>query len=435
MENLDDNAKNIDSKLDELLNKSTNELRPNIISVDDNKTPKKKPKNKEDEIIMPKIYIKTIGEEDFTDFGKNDPFSELFLSLLGKPLMKPENISKEKIPLVEPFKIDETIDYEEIDVNKTLNDLIKLGESYSIETKNKYAFDFEKLHNIVPCLKLLQETIGMETIKKNIINQIVYFLLNLEIKHGMMNTAIYGPPGIGKTLVGRIIGEIYNKLGLIANSDPKKDVKLKTYKASMLIGEYLGHTRKRTKDAINECLKSGSVMFLDEAYALSSGSKNDKNDSYAFEAIDEINIALSENPNFILIIAGYEDDLEKRFFAINKGLDRRFPFRYKIDKYDHVELSKIFLKKIKDDDWKFEEQNDRLVDFFKTNIKAFPAYGGSVDELFFNVKINHGLRIFGKKPDKRKLLTMDDVNEGFQHYKKVKNIKEDENMHIFSMYS
>jgi SpoVK/Ycf46/Vps4 family AAA+-type ATPase len=302
--------------------------------------------------------------------------------------------------------------------------------------KTKYAFDFEKLHRIIPSLENLFQTIGMESIKKNIINQIIYFLLGLESKHGMMNTVIYGPPGIGKTLVGHIIGEIYNKLGLVANSDSNKIVKLKTYKASMLIGEYLGHTRKRTKDAINECLKTGSVMFLDEAYALSSGgSKSDKGDSYAYESIDELNIALSENPNFILIIAGYEDDLEKRFFAINKGLDRRFPFRYKIDKYDYVELSKIFLKKIKDDDWKFEESSDKLAEFFKKNIKSFPAFGGSVDELFFNVKINHGLRIFGKKPEKRKHITMEDVSEGFQLYKKVKNIKEDDERSIYNMYT
>ena len=398
----------------------------------------------------PKIYIKRLSNDEITDLensldNKNSKnvdsiINNIFSSFFNKTSKKKED-AVVKLP-ENLFKIDETTEYEEIDINKTsngsnilLNDLITLGKSYTEELKNKYAFDFEKLYNIVPYLEELNETIGMESIKKNIVSQVIYFLLNLENKHGMMNTAIYGNPGVGKTLVGSIIGNIYNKLGLVPNSNPSKNAKLKVYKASMLIGEYLGHTRKKTRDAINECINSGSIMFLDEAYSLSSGNKGDKGDSYGYESIDELCIALSENPNFILIIAGYEEELEKRFFALNKGLNRRFPFRYKIDKYDHLELCKIFLKKIKDDAWKYDESInlDNLNSFFKTNIKAFPAYGGSIDELFFNVKMCHGIRIFGKKPNVRKTIIMDDIEKGFQKYKKVKNIKEDDI--VFSMYS
>ena len=51
---------------------------------------------------------------------------------------------------------------------------------------------------------------------------------------------------------------------------------------------------------------------------------------------------------FVVIIAGYADDLEKSFFAHNKGLRRRFPFKFTIEKYNHDQLADIFIKKIND---------------------------------------------------------------------------------------
>jgi ATP-dependent Lon protease len=145
----------------------------------------------------------------------------------SKPKSKVETVKE----INNIYKIDESLEYDEINVNKTLLDLINLGKSYTPELKNKYAFDYEKLYHITPCLIQLYETIGMDSIKKNIINQIIYFVLGLENITHLMNTVIYGPPGVGKTLLGQIIGNIYNKLGLVPNSDPKNDVKLKIYKS------------------------------------------------------------------------------------------------------------------------------------------------------------------------------------------------------------
>ena len=55
---------------------------------------------------------------------------------------------------------------------------------------------------------------------------------------------------------------------------------------------------------------------------------------FSKEAIDMINQYLSEKKNeFMMIVAGYDDELDKCFFSYNPGLKRRFSSYYEIDKY------------------------------------------------------------------------------------------------------
>jgi gliding motility-associated protein GldM len=55
----------------------------------------------------------------------------------------------------------------------------------------------------------------------------------------------------------------------------------------------------------------------------------------------------------MVIIAGYENELEENFFSNNPGLNSRFIWRFTIDKYTTKELMDIFIKKMNDINWKF----------------------------------------------------------------------------------
>jgi len=334
---------------------------------------------------------------------------------------------------------------------KTLNDLIDLANKYN--STKEYSFNLEKLHNLVPSLMKLKNIIGMTTIKDSIVGQIIFFLNDFNNDNmDMMHTVIQGPPGVGKTLLGKIIGEIYYYMGMI-KSKPKNIVKkrsmtydelddeleeymntikgikrnrsysegekepfiFKIVKRSDLIGKYLGHTSIQTQKIIDET--EGGVLFIDEAYSLGS---EDGRDSFSKECIDTLNQNLTEKKNSLLcIIAGYKDALDKCFFAQNEGLRRRFPFVYTIEKYTADELCQIFKKMVNDMGWYADAVP---LKFFEDNYSLFTNMGGDIETLFFMTKIEHGKRVLFK-PDDKKKINIQDLENAFKIFKLNKDSK------------
>ena len=248
---------------------------------------------------------------------------------------------------------------------------------YEINGK-KYSINLETLNKLVNPLTKLKNTIGMDKVKSGIFDMILYYLQNFETKNNnMLHTIIEGPPGVGKTMVGRIIGEIYAALGIIPSN------KFKLVKRTDLIGEYVGHTAHKTQKAIDEA--NGGILFIDEAYSLGS---DEKKDTFSKECIDTINQNLSENKKkFICIIAGYPQELENCFFSYNLGLKRRFPFKYTIDGYTSTEMYNIFIKMINDIKWKLNNNvnYNEIMNICKENSKIIKKIGPN--NLTENLKI------------------------------------------------
>ena len=70
------------------------------------------------------------------------------------------------------------------------------------------------IHNIKSPLIELKNMIGMNKLKNNIVDQILYFIQNLHkgtliLISDFMHTVIYGPPGTGKTETAKIMGKIF----------------------------------------------------------------------------------------------------------------------------------------------------------------------------------------------------------------------------------
>lgn len=317
------------------------------------------------------------------------------------------------------FKIDLEAEYIEIEPIKTLDDLIKLGKSFNPETAIKYPFNLKKLNGLVPTMEKLKEVIGMNEIKTNVVNQILYFLSGIEPNDSMLHTVILGPPGVGKTMVAQIIGEIYFKLGIIKGDGKKFPFIIA--KRDDLIAGYLGQTAGKTQATINKA--KGGILFIDEVYQLGSNS-DEKRDIFSKECIDTINQNLTENKlNFICIIAGYPEQVQRCFFDVNEGLKRRFPFVYNIDKYTHTELAQILESMAKPKGWNIQNLND-VSDFIKENYDSFPNFGGDIETWFFNIRVAHSLRVFGLHPRNRKTINKEDLEIGFKLFKKDKKKEE-----------
>lgn len=317
-----------------------------------------------------------------------------------------------------------------VDIKRTIenvSDLLKLIEDFPLKDTIEYNIDMKSINNIKEPLENLNNMIGMEKLKNNIVNQIIYFIQKLHLtentKNGdFMHTVIYGPPGTGKTEIAKIIGKIFCGLGVL-----KKNKFKKATRADLIAG-YLGQTALKTKELVEECL--GGVLFIDEAYALGN---TEKRDSFAKECIDTLCEALSDNKeNLMVIIAGYEEELDKCFFSYNQGLNSRFPWRFKTDDYKALELKLIFEKKVVDIKWSFVE--NIKVCWFEKNMEYFKFYGRDMETLLSKIKIAHSKRVFCKDIKYKTKLNMEDIQKGFDMFidnKEVKNRKNKTNINEF----
>ena len=277
---------------------------------------------------------------------------------------------------------------------KKLQDLIDIGESNINHNLN---IDINILRKLIPCLKKLNNMIGLEDCKQNVITQLLYFLnTNISEEKEMLHTIIQGSPGCGKTEFGKILGNIYKNLGILSKGNTI------LVKRSDLIGNHLGETCIKTQKVLDNC--KGNIMFIDEAYSL--GSINNK-DSFSKECIDTITSFLTENKDdFILILAGYKDDIQQYILNNNQGLDRRFNWRYDLKEYNCNELKQIFLNKITSKGWNIDD-NQELDDFFKKNYNIFKNFGGDIDTLFYKAKMEYCRRVISISDHSTTLLIED----------------------------
>jgi hypothetical protein len=228
-----------------------------------------------------------------------------------------------------------------------------------------------------------------------------------------MHTVLYGPPGTGKTEVAKILGNIFCNLGVLKSNTFKKVTR------SDLVAGYLGQTAIKTREVIESAI--GGVLFIDEAYALGN---TEKRDSFSKECIDTLCEALSDHKHeLMVIIAGYEKELNDCFFSYNEGLSSRFTWRYKIESYDAVELRKIFEKIIKDNKWTFDERDSAKDEWFKTRQPYFKYFGRDIEVFFTKTKIAHGRRAFYLPEKDRRKLTIKDLDAGFELFSNTDEIK------------
>ena len=277
----------------------------------------------------------------------------------------------------------------------------------------KYNIDLKVLHKLVEPLTELNNMIGMETVKQDMVDHILFKIQKLDATHqDIMHTVIQGPPGVGKTEVAQIIGRIYIALGILKNNKFIKATR------STLIAGYLGQTAKLTQKVIDSA--QGGILFIDEVYSLGN---SEKRDSFAKECIDTLNENLiDKNSDFICIIAGYKKEIDSCFFAFNAGLERRFPIRFTIEPYKAEDIFLIFKKKVYAIGWSLDDSIN--VNFFIKNHTNFNFYGGDMEILFSRCKRAHSRRIFAAKDTEKKILNFTDLTRGFESFKAHKQIKE-----------
>ena len=191
--------------------------------------------------------------------------------------------------------------------------------------------DFDEL------MAQLDGLVGLENVKKdvkNLINLVKVRKLRQEnalpVAPMSLHMVFMGNPGTGKTTVARLISGLYAAIGVLSKGQ------LVEVDRSGLVAGYVGQTALKTQEAIKSAL--GGVLFIDEAYSLSSGGEND----FGREAIETILKAMEDHrDDLIVIVAGYTEPMNG-FLDSNPGLASRFNKYFSFEDYNGEQLLAIF---------------------------------------------------------------------------------------------
>lgn len=216
-------------------------------------------------------------------------------------------------------------------INVVLNGAQQVEEQ--MEFENNFSIDHTPLRKVQ---SEFDKLIGLEYIKS--IVEEIYALVKineLRAEHGLkcekqsLHMLFKGNPGTGKTTVARLLGEFFKNINVLENG------KLHEIERADLVGEYIGHTAMKTRDAIKRA--KGGVLFVDEAYSLARGGSKD----FGREAIDTLVKHMEDSQHeFILILAGYSTEMNY-FLKLNPGLESRFQIVVDFENFNIDELMKI----------------------------------------------------------------------------------------------
>ena len=235
----------------------------------------------------------------------------------------------------------------------TQTDVLRAYEQFESWCLNKnvlQAYDYhlsedfmmDRDENETSAYEKLQRMIGLQKVKAQIDRIIAADIVEKERKKrkgkdyqsGTMHMIFGGNPGSAKTTVARLFAGIAKEKGILKSGAFVE-------RGGMDL-DGIGCVSK-IRDAFQAA--RGGVLFIDEAYAITS-------DTAVTVLLQEME---NQRDNVIVVLAGYNERM-KNFMAINEGLKSRIPYWIDFPDYTADELTEIFQMMLTERGFKASEE-------------------------------------------------------------------------------
>ena len=258
--------------------------------------------------------------------------------------------------------------------------------------------------------KKLEKMIGLEKIKSEFDDIIGHAQMNrrresmgLEPHRISLSRLFLGPPGVGKTTVAQLYGQILIDLGLLSGDT----VTIKN--PSDLIGQYIGDSEANTKEALGKA--QGNVLIIDDAHMLYPGDHENGNttDVFRIGIIDTIVARVSAEPeDRCVILVGYDHQMENMLNNSNPGLQRRFPKEsaLRFEHYGDDELCQILDLNVEKKGLSMTADAKEVARQVLSRMRINPKFGnaGDVGNLLSQAMIRRNTRTKGMAMDDSEFL-------------------------------
>lgn len=234
---------------------------------------------------------------------------------------------------------------------KWLSEIMKSQETNIGNGSNVRTIAKQEQDSVESPYDMLNDLIGLSSVKYEITKLANFIKIQQVRKSKGLKTpdisyhcVFTGNPGTGKTTVARIIASIYKDLGIL-----KKGHLVETDRSG-LVAEYVGQTAVKTNKIVDSALDG--VLFIDEAYSLVQGAKED----YGQEAISTLLKRMEDDRNrLVVILAGYGTEMQT-FIDSNPGLQSRFNRYIHFPDYTADELEQIFILNAKNNQYTLDDE-------------------------------------------------------------------------------
>ena len=333
-------------------------------------------------LIETKIVNKVISIGNFDA----DIIKDKIIDRLGGVLKVNKGFEEELQKYVEktfnPAAMDE-VSY----IEKTYNDIV-FNKFKSVGVTNSFGEtdipDKDNSRGVEEILNDINSLVGLTEVKANIEELMKYLEYSKKIDtegFANLNMVFKGNSGTGKTVVARLLAELFYKLGFV------KENKIIEVSSKDLIGAHVGETAPKTQAIVDSALDG--VLFIDEAYTLNASKGGNSN--YTAECMATISKAMDlYKDRFIVIFAGTTREMNE-FINSNPSLMSRIGYEFDFPNFSKSELMQIFDDEVKGNEFTLEDGVSQKIENLVTKARITKGFGNAryVKNLFDRLVVVH----------------------------------------------